>query len=128
MAAKFPSVVCSRTVRSNQHALQCDQCQKWQHRVCNTDFTRQQYLDIVSGELDLPSWYCANCSTAESTRLSSGIAFRLRDEYSLVFYVFFFLHFQPLCLASLSGLDSSDESESLSEDNYSSDDDKTKVG
>ncbi|KAK4320283.1 hypothetical protein Pmani_008793 [Petrolisthes manimaculis] len=95
MPTKFPCVVCSRPVRSNQHALQCDQCQEWQHRVCNTEFTRQQYLDLVSGEFDLLSWYCANCSiprmsavadtsngstllsavehNAESTRLSSGI-------------------------------------------------------
>ncbi|CAC5402795.1 unnamed protein product [Mytilus coruscus] len=32
----FPCVVSDQHVRPRQHALQCEQCSKWQHRLCNT--------------------------------------------------------------------------------------------
>ncbi|VDI18396.1 Hypothetical predicted protein [Mytilus galloprovincialis] len=35
----FPCVVCDQHVRPRQHALQCEECSKWQHRLCNTVWT-----------------------------------------------------------------------------------------
>ncbi|CAC5364718.1 unnamed protein product [Mytilus coruscus] len=32
----YPCVLCDQQVRPRQHALQCEDCDKWQHRLCNT--------------------------------------------------------------------------------------------
>ena len=42
---KYPCTVCSRSVRSNQMALQCDCCQLWTHAVC-ADVSRSKYADM----------------------------------------------------------------------------------
>ena len=35
-AMSFPCVSCSQPVRPRQHALECESCLRWQHRLCNT--------------------------------------------------------------------------------------------
>ena len=47
---------CSKTVRPRQDALQCDQCEKWQHRTCQTGITRAVYRQLVRKEKELPNW------------------------------------------------------------------------
>jgi hypothetical protein len=32
----FPCVFCKQSVRPKQHALECESCFQWQHRLCNT--------------------------------------------------------------------------------------------
>jgi hypothetical protein len=31
----FPCIVCEQNVRPKQHALECDSCFQWQHRLCS---------------------------------------------------------------------------------------------
>ena len=37
-------IVCSRKITTRQHALQCDKCSFWQHRVCNTGKCQFLYI------------------------------------------------------------------------------------
>ena len=39
---------CNSTVRPRQEARQCDNCQRWQHRVCEYHFILQceKYIDV----------------------------------------------------------------------------------
>ena len=43
-------IKCGREVRARQHGIMCDLCEKWQHRVCDTGITFQQYRLAVKGE------------------------------------------------------------------------------
>ena len=36
---KYPCQVCDKAVRSNQHGIECSNCEKWCHRVCRTVMT-----------------------------------------------------------------------------------------
>ena len=59
-----------------QEALQCDGCQKWQHRVCNTGISRPEYRNAVRAGTDIP-WECQTCVVShmpnfESTRIDEG--------------------------------------------------------
>jgi hypothetical protein len=44
----FPCVSCSQPVFPRQHALECESCFRWQHRLCNTgnalDFAKNLFL------------------------------------------------------------------------------------
>ncbi|XP_055955207.1 uncharacterized protein LOC126809860 isoform X3 [Patella vulgata] len=73
-------IVCESVVRPRQEAVQCDGCERWQHRTCNTDISRAQYRRMVK-ELTMVAFKCIECSApdettsftsprAESTRLS----------------------------------------------------------
>ena len=55
-------VFCSKQVRPRQEALQCAGCNRWQHRVCQTGITRQDYRRLVKGELEPLEWFCCICS------------------------------------------------------------------
>ena len=69
-----PCLVYTTVIRRNQHAFQCDKCDRWQYRACNTGFSRQQYLDIVNVDYELPSWYCSPCSAPDTSEdITSGI-------------------------------------------------------
>ena len=36
-------IACDREVRHRQHAISCDICERWQHRLCDTGITLQEY-------------------------------------------------------------------------------------
>ena len=40
-------IVCQEFIRPRQEAFQCDGCQQWCHRKCNTGITRQDYRAAV---------------------------------------------------------------------------------
>ncbi|XP_035686596.1 uncharacterized protein LOC118422872 [Branchiostoma floridae] len=56
-------VVCRKAVRRRQEALQCD-CEKWQHRACQTGISRESYRRMNRGEAneELAAWRCNDCS------------------------------------------------------------------
>jgi hypothetical protein len=39
----FPCVVCDQEVRPRHHALECESCFQWQHRLCNTGESEQKF-------------------------------------------------------------------------------------
>ena len=47
MADEDLCIACTLIVTTRQEALQCDGCQKWQHRVCNTGISRPEYRNAV---------------------------------------------------------------------------------
>ena len=66
-------ISCNQVVRPRQEAVQCDGCDKWQHRTCDTGITRYTYRRLVQG-LETLIWWCYSCRpspTTESTRLSA---------------------------------------------------------
>ncbi|XP_076113413.1 uncharacterized protein LOC143081063 [Mytilus galloprovincialis] len=60
----FPCVVCLQHVRPRQHALQCEGCSKWQHRLCNTGVSQLEYRRMVNAEIDV-IFRCIECMPAE---------------------------------------------------------------
>ena len=49
----FLCIVCSKEVRRQQHAFQCDGCDKWQHRTCNTGKLLYEFLKRLSVSLSV---------------------------------------------------------------------------
>ena len=43
-------IKCKKEVRTRQHGILCDLCERWQHRTCETGITVQQYRLAVKGE------------------------------------------------------------------------------
>lgn len=66
----------------NQHAFQCDGCDKSQHRTCNFFFSREQYLDIVNEDYELPIWYCSHVQFLTVTTVMISLL-----GLSLLFYL-----------------------------------------
>lgn len=54
------------SVRPRQEAVQCDGCNKWQHRTCNTGISRADYRTAVQSGADL-DWLCFQCSLVPCT-------------------------------------------------------------
>ena len=77
-------------VRPRQEGLQCDGCNRWQHRTCHTGISQTQYRAAVQAEEPI-DWSCDLCKNAtaleeyppdlESTRVdeegleASGVLF-----------------------------------------------------
>ncbi|KAK8401042.1 hypothetical protein O3P69_002669 [Scylla paramamosain] len=61
---EYPCVVCVSEVRPRQHAIQCANCERWQHRKCNTGISYKDYRSKVKGELHM-HWICITCSEVE---------------------------------------------------------------
>ncbi|VDI68801.1 Hypothetical predicted protein [Mytilus galloprovincialis] len=55
-----PCVLCDQQVRPRQHALQCEDCNKWQHRLCNTGISITDYRLMVNEEVDI-IFHCVEC-------------------------------------------------------------------
>ncbi|XP_035663876.1 uncharacterized protein LOC118407506 [Branchiostoma floridae] len=72
MAPACPCVVCKKTVRPRQEALQCDNCNRWQHRTCQKEITREFYRRLVNQEAELESWQCQDCSPTAEPRNPSN--------------------------------------------------------
>ncbi|CAG2238865.1 unnamed protein product [Mytilus edulis] len=56
----YPCVLCDQQVRPRQHALQCEDCDKWQHRLCNTGISITDYRLMVNEEVDI-IFHCVEC-------------------------------------------------------------------
>ncbi|KAI8508520.1 hypothetical protein Bbelb_136190 [Branchiostoma belcheri] len=59
-------VVCERTVTTRQQALQCDRCDGWQHRTCDTGISQDFYRRLCREEVSL-EWLCSRCQQTEGT-------------------------------------------------------------
>ena len=77
---EHPCIVCQKNVRPRQQALLCDGCSRWQHRVCNTGITQDDYREAVRNDGTI-NWRCQECShqlafdlpLAESSRTSEAM-------------------------------------------------------
>ncbi|XP_071810737.1 uncharacterized protein [Apostichopus japonicus] len=75
MTEQYICIDCQKPVRKRQEALLCDGCNRWQHRICATGISREEYRMAVAQETDV-EWICFPCQLqaanpiAESTRLS----------------------------------------------------------
>jgi len=56
-------IYCSKTCRERQQSLQCDFCDRWQHRTCQTGISQDFYRKLSKGLEVLPDWKCYICST-----------------------------------------------------------------
>ncbi|XP_076086821.1 pygopus homolog 1-like [Mytilus galloprovincialis] len=56
----YPCVLCDQQVRPRQHALQCEDCDKWQQRLCNTGISITDYRLMVNEEVDI-IFHCVEC-------------------------------------------------------------------
>ena len=54
-------IFCTFPVRARQEGLQCDDCQQWQHRMCQTGISQQEYRVAVQTGQPI-DWRCAPCS------------------------------------------------------------------
>jgi hypothetical protein len=53
---------CAGVVSNRHHAIECDKCNKWQYRKCDTCISYQQYMDARKGKSD-PNLLCSACSS-----------------------------------------------------------------
>ncbi|XP_078316035.1 uncharacterized protein LOC111127927 isoform X2 [Crassostrea virginica] len=68
-------------VRPRQEALQCDRCDAWQHRTCDTGVTRQQYRRMNKGRETL-EYTCINCSQVEPDQHSNLTDHEVQTSFS----------------------------------------------
>ena len=40
-------IICRTPVRPRQQAIQCDGCYRWNHRMCNTGISQEEYRAAV---------------------------------------------------------------------------------
>ena len=83
MSSADQCIRCKETVRERQQALQCDCCERWQHRTCGTGVSQKHYREAVRGDREL-EWRCEDClnlsvgfllPVAESTRTDGKLPF-----------------------------------------------------
>ncbi|XP_066293786.1 zinc finger protein 22-like [Branchiostoma lanceolatum] len=58
-------VVCERTVTTRKQALQCDRCDGWQHRTCDTGILKDFYRRLCNDEVSLAELLCSRCQQTE---------------------------------------------------------------
>lgn len=82
---------CSNPVRPRQEGLQCDGCNRWQHRTCHTGISRETYRAAVQSGQTI-DWFCDQCNqpVAESTRLDEDLESTIYDQ-PLVSYLLILL-------------------------------------
>lgn len=72
-------IICKTPVRPRQRAIQCDGCYRWNHRMCNTGISQEEYRAAVR-EGNGIDWCCPACASreyrsqlgAEGTRSDDG--------------------------------------------------------
>ena len=60
----YPCIACGREVRPRQQALQCSDCDRWQHRTCGTGITQEIYRTAVKEKKEI-DWSCTDCSNIQ---------------------------------------------------------------
>ena len=85
---------CKKFVRPRQEGIQCDGCDNWQHRTCNTRISRGEYREAVRSGKGV-DWRCNDClntsagfllPNAESTRVDESIpCMYILSRYSYIF-------------------------------------------
>ena len=76
-------ISCKSTVRPRQEALQCDGCNRWQHRKCQTGISQAQYRAAVQSQVPI-DWWCDSCRPApvlESTRQDDELNSTIYDPF-----------------------------------------------
>jgi hypothetical protein len=69
----FPCIVCEQNVRPKQHALECDSCFQWQHRLCNSRLYFNCLFVIIKQLRPSESVNIQNCDNFEYSPLPSAI-------------------------------------------------------
>ena len=54
---RFPCGSCAKPVRSNQHGLQCNDCNIWTHRTC-LSMNKDEYMRLSNSD---EYWFCYKC-------------------------------------------------------------------
>ncbi|CAB4041750.1 PREDICTED: uncharacterized protein LOC107343319, partial [Paramuricea clavata] len=88
MAHQDLCIRCKDPVRARQEGIQCDGCDRWQHRTCNSGISRQQYRNAVRNGQAI-DWRCVDCMNmsagillplAESSRVGQGSSLTRTDN------------------------------------------------
>lgn len=58
-------------VRWNQHAMCCNTCNRWQHRLCHTNISKELYVETMNGN-GLIAWHCQDCGVPNTEDPSSS--------------------------------------------------------
>ena len=69
-------IFCTFPVRAHREGLQCDDCQQWQHRKCQTGISQKVcHVAVQTGLLQPIDLRCAPCADnpLESTRLEDDL-------------------------------------------------------
>ena len=74
---KYPCGICSKSVKSNQKAIQCDSCDQWIHIVCNNT-TKEEY-ELLKFQVD--PWACSRCIIENNL---INVAFTICDLNELI--------------------------------------------
>ena len=53
-------IECNRVVTGRQQALECDHCREWQHHICGTGISQQEYREAVRSREGF-DWICGPC-------------------------------------------------------------------
>lgn len=74
MADRCICCVCDRTIKSNQHAVECSRCCFWVHKGCS-GLTATEFDEVctVFRESKSHNWACKSCSKSDVKRVSLGI-------------------------------------------------------
>ena len=78
-------ITCKTLVRPCQEAIQCDGCNKWHNRTCNTGTSHADYTAAVQSDAEL-QWSCSQCYDAvplTSTSLEEAASLQISDPSAL---------------------------------------------
>ena len=64
-------VVCSVPVRKRHEGVQCDRCNRSQHRICNSGSSRALYRKLVKRSEEIDEWLCYDCKNSKKVSTSS---------------------------------------------------------
>lgn len=80
-------IECKKPVGKRQQARQCDGCDEWQHRTCNTSVSQPRYRDAVKTG-DGINWRCGGGSISNISQLVPVAESTRKDnQASLVSFV-----------------------------------------